>query len=54
MRKLQGMAKVVGRKAGEKVANLALSTGERSVNSACVSWFHQPRAPKEMDRFKKR
>jgi|GEM_PF-344445 len=54
MRKLQGIAKNVGKKAGEKVAGLALSSGVRSVNQACVLLFHQPKVPKEMDQFKKR
>ena len=54
MQKLQKLAKSTGKKAGEKVAAVALASGVQSVNSACVVLFHQPKVPKGMDQFKKR
>jgi cyclic lactone autoinducer peptide len=33
------------------IAMLALFVGVSSAQAACISWFHQPKIPQDMDRF---
>ncbi|MDR1754820.1 MAG: cyclic lactone autoinducer peptide [Eubacterium sp.] len=40
-------------KAGWVTASLALFAGVLSMNSACMMFFHQPKVPQDMDKFKK-
>ena len=37
---------------GLGVSALALVVGVASANSACLFWFHQPKVPQGMDKFK--
>ncbi len=39
--------------AGETVAKVALSVGKSTTNAACYGWFHQPKEPKAMTKYKK-
>jgi len=32
---------------------IAMATAALSVNSACVIWYHQPKVPEGMEKFKK-
>ncbi len=38
---------------GKPLLALALIIGITSVNTACFGWYHQPKVPKGMERFKK-
>lgn len=38
-------------KAGSMFAALALTIGISSMNSACMMWFNQPKAPEEMEKY---
>ena len=38
---------------GGLIASLALFFGIASSQAACASWYHQPKVPQAMDRFKK-
>lgn len=40
-------------KLSRPVASLALHMGKATVNSACFAWYHQPRVPESMEKFKK-
>ena len=43
----------IGIKFGGLVASCALLVGVASVNAACPVWFHQPKVPKGMSKFKR-
>ena len=45
--------KNVSKKREGLIASLALAVGVASVNSACYGWFHQPKVPQSMQKFKK-
>ena len=38
---------------GGLIASLALFLGVASSQVTCVSWYHQPKVPQEMTKFKK-
>ena len=38
---------------GGLIASLALFLGIASSQAACASWYHQPKIPHAMERFKK-
>ena len=40
-------------KYGTALSALALFMGVSSVNSACFTFYHQPKVPEAMNRFKK-
>lgn len=40
-------------KYGTALSALALIIGAASVNSACFTFYHQPKVPAAMDRFKR-
>ena len=40
-------------KAGWIVASLALMIGASTMNAACMFWFHQPKVPQGMEKFKR-
>jgi cyclic lactone autoinducer peptide len=50
MRKFQ----TVAMKMGGVVASLALILGVSSSQMACALWFHQPKVPEGMEKFKKK
>ncbi len=39
-------------KAGSIIPAIALILGIASVSGACTHWFHQPRVPEQMKKFK--
>lgn len=41
-------------KMGGTLASLALILGVSSLDSACVIWYHQPKIPQSMDKYRKR
>ncbi|MEI6579833.1 MAG: cyclic lactone autoinducer peptide [Eubacteriales bacterium] len=49
MKKFQGALL----KWGSLVASLALFVGVSSAQAACCWWFHQPKVPQGMEKFKK-
>lgn len=38
-------------KVGSMLTALALTIGVSSMNSACMMWFNQPKAPEEMKKY---
>lgn len=38
-------------KASSMLTALALTIGVSSMNSACMMWFNQPKAPEEMEKY---
>jgi cyclic lactone autoinducer peptide len=38
---------------GAAISAIALAVGVSTVNSACFIFYHQPKVPAAMDRFKK-
>ena len=38
-------------KASSMLTALALTIGVSSMNSACMKWFNQPKAPEEMEKY---
>ena len=38
---------------GGGIAALALAVGVAAADSACIIWFHQPKVPQGLDKFKK-
>jgi cyclic lactone autoinducer peptide len=49
MKKLIAM----GMKLGGLVASMALVMGVASSQATCVAWFHQPKVPQGMEKFKR-
>lgn len=47
------MKKQIATKLSKSITSMALSMGKANVNSACFGWFHQPRIPAAMDKFRK-
>ena len=41
-------------KVGGMLASLALTLGVATEPSACMTWFHQPKVPQGLEKFKKR
>jgi cyclic lactone autoinducer peptide len=44
---------VFGKWGGAALAILALLFGVTAANSACLFWYHQPREPQSMEKFKR-
>ena len=40
-------------KMGVLISSLALMLGVMSASVACAAWFHQPKVPEGMEKFKK-
>ncbi len=40
-------------KIGSVIPKLALSIGLSTTEQACIWWFHQPKAPAKLEKFKK-
>lgn len=47
------MKKQIVSKIGKPIASVALRMGKATVNSACFAWYHQPKVPASMNKFKK-
>ena len=50
MRKVKGS---IVRSGGAALSFLAIIVGIASVNSACMLWFHQPKVPQSMEKYKR-
>lgn len=46
------MKKLVS-KVSKPIASAALRMGKATVNSACFCWYHQPKVPTSMEKYKK-
>ena len=43
----------ITRKGGVALSFMAILVGIASVNSACMLWYHQPKVPQGMEKFKR-
>ena len=46
------IAEKVINKIGSAIPKLALSLGLNTSEQACIWWFHQPKVPESLERFK--
>ena len=46
--------KVTAFKMATMVSSLALMLGVASIEPRCVAWFHQPKVPQGMEKFRKK
>jgi cyclic lactone autoinducer peptide len=44
---------LITRTGGIALSFLAILVGIASVNSACMLWYHQPKVPQGMEKFKR-
>ncbi|NLC20174.1 MAG: cyclic lactone autoinducer peptide [Clostridiales bacterium] len=47
------MKKQIVSKLSKPIASMALRMGKATVNSACFGWYHQPKVPTSMEKYKK-
>jgi len=47
------MKKQIISKLSKPIVSVALHMGKATVNSACFGWYHQPKVPASMEKYRK-